>query len=179
VIYFTSDAHLGHANVIRLCNRPFSSIEEMDETIISNWNRVVHANDTVYILGDLMFRNQRPAGEYLERLKGRKHLITGNHDEKWLKQIDPAEYFESVSALTSIKDNKRKLVLCHYPLMTWGGANKGAVLIYGHIHANKTGAFWPLLKSMENALNAGMDVNRFRPVSFDELVANNRLWRAE
>lgn len=71
MIYFTSDLHLGHKNIIRLCNRPFSSIEEMDAVLIENWNRKVHQNDTVYILGDLMFRSEKPPEEYLRQLKGR------------------------------------------------------------------------------------------------------------
>ncbi|OUN81344.1 hypothetical protein B5G06_10770 [Flavonifractor sp. An52] len=54
MIFFTSDLHLGHENCIRLCNRPFSSIEEMDETLIENWNRKITGKDTVYILGDLI-----------------------------------------------------------------------------------------------------------------------------
>ena len=64
MIYFTSDLHLGHANIIRHCNRPFSSVEEMDETLIRNWAKRVKANDTVYVLGDLMFRNQKSPEEY-------------------------------------------------------------------------------------------------------------------
>lgn len=65
MIYFTSDLHLGHKNVIRLCNRPFTDIEEMDHVLISNWNKRVHPHDTVVILGDLMFRNEKPPEEYL------------------------------------------------------------------------------------------------------------------
>ena len=74
--YFTSDLHLGHRNIIRLCNRPFATIEEMDETLIRNWNAKVTNGDTVYILGDLLFRNEKSAEEYLKQLKGKKHLIT-------------------------------------------------------------------------------------------------------
>jgi len=179
MIFFTSDAHLGHANVIKLCSRPFSSVEEMDEVIISNWNERVRKNDTVYILGDLIFRAQKPPEEYLSRLKGKKHLIMGNHDKHWIRKVDLSAFFESVSTLDSISDGKRKLVLCHYPLMTWGGANRGAVHVYGHIHANKNGEYWPLLQTMENALNAGMDIHNFRPVEFDELLENNHKWRCE
>ena len=65
--YFTSDLHLGHRNIIRLCNRPFATIEEMDETLIRNWNAKVTNGDTVYILGDLLFRNEKPAEEYLKQ----------------------------------------------------------------------------------------------------------------
>ena len=79
MIHFTSDLHLGHKNIIRLCNRPFSSSEEMDEVLMENWNRKVHRNDTIYILGDLMFRSEKPPEDYLRQLKGKKHLIMGNH----------------------------------------------------------------------------------------------------
>ena len=68
MIFFTSDLHLGHENCIRLCNRPFSSIEEMDEILIENWNHKVTGKDTVYILGDLIYRSQKPPEEYLRRL---------------------------------------------------------------------------------------------------------------
>ena len=74
MIFFTSDLHLGHENCIRLCNRPFSSIEEMDETLIENWNYKVTGKDTVYILGDLIYRSQKPPEEYLRRV----HLLQAN-----------------------------------------------------------------------------------------------------
>ena len=61
MVYFTSDLHLGHKNILRLCDRPFASIEEMDEVLMDNWNRKIHRDDTVYIMGDLMFRNEKPA----------------------------------------------------------------------------------------------------------------------
>ena len=74
--YFTSDLHLGHRNIIRLCNRPFATIEEMDETLIRNWNAKVTNGDTVYILGDLLFRNEKPAEEYLKQLKGSGLIVS-------------------------------------------------------------------------------------------------------
>ena len=55
-IYYTSDLHLGHKNIIRLCNRPFGSIEEMDNLLIERWNKKVKKEDTVYILGDLFYK---------------------------------------------------------------------------------------------------------------------------
>ena len=88
MVFFTSDLHLGHRNIIRLCNRPFSSIDEMDEYLIEKWNKKVTNADTVYILGDLMFRNEKPPEEYLRQLRGKKHLIIGNHDREWIKKYD-------------------------------------------------------------------------------------------
>jgi len=111
MIYFTSDLHLGHSNIIHLCNRPFCSTEEMDAALIANWNQKVHRNDTVYILGDLMFRNQKPPEEYLKQLKGKKHLIIGNHDRTWLKKCDLSLFFESVSSLNFISDGIHQITL--------------------------------------------------------------------
>ena len=75
--YFTSDLHLGHRNIIRLCNRPFATIEEMDETLIRNWNAKVTNGDTVYILGDLLFRNEKPAvtSSWLRSALGRTAIL--------------------------------------------------------------------------------------------------------
>ena len=80
MIYITADQHFGHANIIKLCSRPFSDVQEMDEALIVNWNRCVTNVDTIYIIGDLFFMNSVSAEEYLKRLKGRKHLILGNHN---------------------------------------------------------------------------------------------------
>ena len=115
MIYFTSDLHLGHNNIIRLCNRPFASLEEMDEALIGNWNRVVTNGDTVYVIGDLMFRMQAHPAEVLQHLKGKKHLVLGNHDKSWLNKVDTACFFKSVERYVEISDGKHKLALCHYP----------------------------------------------------------------
>jgi len=85
MIYFTADQHFGHANIIRLCSRPFSDVQKMDEVLIDNWNRRVTNGDTIYIIGDLFFRKTVPTEEYLKRLKAKKHLILGNHDQTWIR----------------------------------------------------------------------------------------------
>ena len=80
-IFFTSDQHYGHFNIIRYCNRPFSSVEEMDETLIQNHNKKVRQSDIVYMVGDLAFHKDRAQIiALLKRLNGRKILVTGNHD---------------------------------------------------------------------------------------------------
>ena len=173
MIYFTSDLHIGHANIIKFCDRPFSTVHEMDETLIENWNARVTDSDTVYILGDLMFRNEIDPEEVLSRLKGRKYLITGNHDKKWMHQIDLKKHFEKVSKLMVLRLGKKTITLCHYPMMAF----EGNYLIYGHIHNNKSDLYYPLLKTMENALNAGVEINGYMPVTFEELVENNRKFK--
>lgn len=102
MIFFTADTHFGRGNVIQLCDRPFSSVEEMDETMIQNWNGRVSGNDTVYILGDMFFRNAN-AQDILKRLKGKKRLIVGNHDGSWMTKFDYAKYFVSVDRCLHIQ----------------------------------------------------------------------------
>ncbi|MHB1485325.1 MAG: metallophosphoesterase [Saccharofermentanales bacterium] len=177
MIYFTSDLHLGHANIIKLCNRPFSDLDEMNETLISNWNSRVTNGDKVYIVGDLIFRSSIRPETYLDRLKGKKHLILGNHDKSWINKIDTSKYFISVGNMQSIGDGKRKIILCHYPMMSWESMSKPSYLIFGHMHNNTKANYWELLKSMPCALNAGVEINNYVPVSFDELVVNNGLFR--
>ncbi|MDW7655765.1 MAG: metallophosphoesterase [Bacillota bacterium] len=179
MIYFTSDLHLGHKNIIKLCDRPFISLEEMDETLIANWNQVVTNGDTIYIVGDLMFRTQTHPADVLKRLKGKKHLILGNHDRSWLNKVEAADFFKSVEHYTEISDGKRKLALCHYPMMSWGGTGKGSYLIHGHIHNNRDAAYWPLLASMDHALNASVEINHYQPGTFDQLVENNELFKRQ
>lgn len=174
MIYFTADQHFGHANIIRLCGRPFSSVREMDEILMENWNRRITDADTVYIVGDLFFRNEIPAEEYLKRLKGRKHLIPGNHDSTWIRKVDLAAHFLSVERLAEIDDDRRKIVLCHYPMMSWSDMNRGSFMVHGHVHESTKAQYWPLLQNNPHILNAGVDINSFAPVTFEEMLENNK-----
>ena len=185
MIFFTADLHLGHENVIRHCNRPFANASIMDEDLIGNWNSRVHRNDTVYILGDLIFRSHHAPEDYLNRLNGRKHFILGNHDYSWLKRNSagniistPATaFFESSSLMKVINAHNKVITLCHYPMMTWQGASHGGLMIFGHIHNNTNAAYWPLIRASPQMLNAGVDVNDFQPVTLEELIENNVLFK--
>ena len=176
MVFFTSDQHFGHFNIIRLCNRPFGTVEEMDEVLLSKWNAKVKADDTVYILGDLFFRAAK-VEPILKSLNGRKHLIVGNHDHTWMSRIKAADYFASVQTLKEVEVDGRILTLCHYPMLSYPQARRG-YMIYGHIHNNVRDDYWPLIARRSRMLNAGADVNNFEPVTFDELVENNRAFIA-
>lgn len=183
MIYFTADLHLGHANLLRSVGRPFQTVEEMDRCLIENWNRKVGPEDTVYILGDLMFTCEDPAA-YLRQLSGKKHLILGNHDGAWLstlKKKDPAlleRAFEGIYQGAEVKVEGCRLTLSHYPMMTWNGFGAGTWLVYGHTHGRTDAPYWPMLSGMEHALNAGVEINGFAPVTLEELKANNRAFLA-
>ena len=173
--YFTSDQHFGHFNIIRLSHRPFASADEMDETMIAKWNAKVKADDTIYVLGDLFFRSAN-VEPILNRLNGRKHLVLGNHDHSWTGRVRLADYFESVQTMKEIDVCGAPATLCHYPMLSYPQARRG-YMIYGHIHNNTGDDYWPLIMRRPRMLNAGVDVNGFEPVTFEELVTNNAKFR--
>ncbi len=123
MIYFTADPHFGHANIVKMCGRPFEDIEEMNEALITAWNDRVSGNDTVYIVGDMFFRCE-DAESILKRLKGKKRLIVGNHDGSWVGKVELGRFFISVDHYLEISDGAHALTLCHYPLLTWKHAKK-------------------------------------------------------
>lgn len=174
--FFTSDLHLGHENVITLCQRPFASIEEMDERLIANWNDRVTPRDTVYVVGDMVWKKPMLPG-YLERLKGKKILLIGNHDRPWARSEEAARYFAEILPYKEANLNGHAVTLCHYPMVEWHGSRREGsrhlgYLIHGHIHNVYRPEFRYLLRQF-NALNAGVDVNGFAPVTFDEMMENN------
>ena len=174
--FYTSDLHLGHENIIKLCGRPFAHVAQMNEKLIENWNRKVKKLDTVYILGDL-FWNKATARELLPRLAGKKILLVGNHDESWVKDKELRAGFAEVELMITRNLNCHPLTLCHYPLLEWhasrkDGSRKLGYLVHGHIH-NAMRPEYRFLFRKFNTLNAGVDINGFAPVTFEEMVENN------
>jgi len=156
MIFFTSDTHFGHSKIIEYCNRPFSSIEAMDEILIENWNKIITKKDTVYHLGDFAFRN---TDKYIKRLNGQIHLILGHHDRNKKGQ----EYFKSLSQIKILKSVIPKIILCHYAMRTWPYSHDGAWHLYGHSHGR--------MKEEGLSFDVGVDCWSFAPISYD-LVKN-------
>ena len=134
--FFTSDTHLFHKKIIQFCpdTRKGETIEEMHELIIDKWNSQVGMTDTVYILGDFSFSSSKKTIPILSRLKGRLHLVTGNHDF-WVDD-DSRQYFESISDIKHIKIGNQKVVMCHYPTVDWPNMSHGAYHFHGHTHGD-------------------------------------------
>ena len=180
-ILFTVYLHFGHIYILP-SRRKFQSIDEHDDTLITKWNAKVKKNDDVYILGDLSFRSIYHISYYLSRMKGKKHLIVGNHDKYWMRNVeDMNDYFESWDYLKTIKYQKKQITLCHYPMLEWPGSRyveaKSSYLIHGHIHGMTDPEVYGYIKKYQpHALNAGVDINGFEPVSFEELQENNHRW---
>jgi len=133
MIWFTSDFHLFHKNVLRFDDRPFKDVYEMHETIIYNWNEVIHDNDTVYYLGDLTFGSVNKTKEIIYALKGKIVYIKGNHD-KGIEQY--SDRFEGIYDYFHLVYNKQRYVMMHYPILSFPGVYRGSFMLYGHCHGN-------------------------------------------
>jgi calcineurin-like phosphoesterase family protein len=131
-IFYIADLHFGHKNILSYDNRPFFSVSEMDKALIENWNKTVSKDDTVFILGDISWYNQKEQNNITKQLNGTKILIYGNHDYKsWSKAESGIEY---ATDYAEIKDNNRHVVLSHYPIMSYNGMYRGWYHLYGHVH---------------------------------------------
>jgi len=156
--------------------RPFSGIEEMDAALIRLWNERVTEEDEVYILGDFAYHNGYAASWYLRQLKGRKHLIAGNHDRHTLRDESAISLFHSVEKMAFISDQGRTVSLCHFPIAEWNGKRRGGYHVFGHLHGRRDEVY-AFMSRFDHALNAGCMLNGYRPVTLDELMENNRRFR--
>ena len=162
-VYFTSDTHFHHANIIKFCSRPFKNVEEMNETLIANWNHVVGPEDIVFHLGDFCFGGSAEWTGILEQLNGKIYLISGNHDRKNLWQ-NYTHYFEMILPQVHIEVGKQKIYLNHYPFLCYGGAYHNTWQFFGHVHTSKhnTGKDTPRLKMLfPTQYDVGVDNNDF------------------
>jgi len=148
-------------------------VEEMDETMIANWNRVVGENDIVFHLGDFCMGGSAKWTNVLNRLNGKIYLIIGNHDMKNLKQ-SCSDRFEKVAMQMYIEVDKQKIYLNHCPFLCYGGAYRDTWQLFGHVHTNKnnTGIDAPRLEMLfPTQYDVGVDNNNFTPVSFEQVKA--------
>ena len=169
--FFTSDTHFNHANIIKFCNRPFKDVEQMNESMIANWNRVVGMDDTVFHLGDFCLGGAAEWTKVLDRLNGKIYLILGNHDLKNLRQGFIGR-FEHVAMQMHITVGKQRIYLCHYPFLCFEGGYREVWQLFGHVHTreNNTGLDAERLQYLyPTQYDVGVDNNDFTPVSFEQV----------
>lgn len=175
VIWFTSDTHFNHENIIRYCDRPFDSIEEMTEEFVEAWNGLVWPGHTVYHLGDFAIsygkKHEGVIDSILSRLDGQKHLIVGNHDRK---EVINSRHWVSVQHYKEIKvdlggEHKQRIVMSHYPLRSWNQMHRGSWMLHGHCHGN-------LSDIGGKIIDVGVDCMAFRPISLAsvQLIMDSR-----
>ena len=183
-IFFTSDTHFGHDNIIKYCSRPFKNSEHMNEEIIKNWNSKVGPNDIVFHLGDFIFGNIENFKSIRERLNGKIYLIMGNHDWKILNQNIIDNEFEGVYQQLRIVIDGQTIYLNHFPFLTFDGIyrEKKTWQLFGHVHSNKHNPKSSpdsdrLKYLLPTQYDVGMDNNYYYPISFDEVktIIENQL----
>ncbi len=165
--YFTADTHFGHKNIIRLANRPFSSLEEMDETLFDAWQTTLKPDDILYHLGDVAFGNSHAISQVVDRIKklpGIKYLVPGNHDNDRLNILSEAFTILPPLVTKAVKTCSQayRVVLCHYPLLTWDQYYKNSLQFFGHVHGRISGN--------QRQIDVGVDVWGFAPVHFETLL---------
>jgi calcineurin-like phosphoesterase family protein len=185
VLYFTSDHHFWHTNIIRYCNRPFGSVEEMNEVLIQKWNDLVGPEDEVYYLGDFSVA-ARPVEVYTTRLNGIKFLIPGNHDfchsyhkrsrtpehhARWIQQYQDWGWTVLPEQMLLMIPDLGEVKLCHLPYnmnfegdkyAKWRPHDDGHWLLCGHVHDK-----WITMHKM---INVGVDAWNLQPISVIEIT---------
>lgn len=164
-IWFTSDPHFDHANIIKLSNRPFHNVNDMNETIINNYNRDVKSTDTLYILGDFCWGGIESVKRWRNRINCENiHYIWGNHDEAIFENYRASSLlFKTLGAEYRGKINGQYMHLYHYPILEWDKFYKDSWHLFGHVHGNR-----PHLPGFLG-YDVGVDVNGYCAISFEEL----------
>ena len=186
-IYFVSDFHIGHQNVIKFDGRPFESLEEMHLKLIKNWNSKVNDEDIVFYLGDFTFKNQEIGSWFRNHLKGKIHFIMGNHDRT---SVISKLGFEKVWGCDSglggvtieVKDPDANrgyqiIVLCHYPILSWNKSHHGSWHVHGHCHQSLTKNKEMSWYYKRKVIDAGVNGLEYTPISYKELkkIMNSKI----
>jgi calcineurin-like phosphoesterase family protein len=180
-VFITSDTHYGHKNIVRgVTNwrtqdgqipedstRDFQSIEQMNERLVDGINHFVGQDDTLIMLGDVSFGGFDNIGLFLDRLVCKNiHLILGNHDHHIENNRgDIQNRFLSINHYLEVKINDVSFVLCHYPLQSWHGLNKGVIHLHGHVHLPEHRKF-----GNGKRMDVGMDGNGMNPYDISDII---------
>lgn len=170
--FFTSDQHFGHHNIIRFCDRPFRSVDEMDAAIIDAWNATITNADEVYVLGDFAMKvSLGRVGEIVRSLRGHaKHLIMGNHDRHKAHHYVKAGFTtarrgEILESRHRVNGETIPLYLQHHPVFkVMPERGHDHWILCGHVHQRWT------IQENQRLLNVGVDVHNFKPISEARVV---------
>lgn len=187
-LWFISDNHFYHENIIKYCNRPFKNATEMNAILISNWNELVQPNDDIIIAGDFIHSGNIAYIEYiLSQLNGKLWLVYGNHcfQNKFERPVIQTMFFDRCfdSMDFQVKDDEledgfMKFHINHYPCEFW---TRGAVHLHGHIHSGPTSTSIETCTFKPMRYDIGVDNNNFKPISYEEIkiIITKQLLRNE
>lgn len=173
MIYFTSDPHYYHKNIIAFCGRKAADVDDMNQQLIDNWNAVITDNDEVYLLGDFAFCGKQRRLELIMQLLGKKHLIRGNHDpdpDRWwleagfysvqdYKELRVQDMYQNDDG--GNKSYHQHIVLMHFPILSWNGMAHGSWHLHGHCHGN--------MANKGLRMDVGVDTNNLKPYSYEDI----------
>jgi len=169
-LFFTSDNHFGHSNVIKFCDRPWSSVEEMNKGMIELWNSTVPEDGVVICCGDFLWAKDE-IDEFAEKLNGKIYLVRGNHDQCKLRDEDSSKKVTWIGDLLRISTKDGRFICSHFPLMAWSGTYN----VFGHVHTKKNGEISGSDRDVIGRLrksqyDVGVDGNDYKPVKYEELM---------
>ena len=177
-IFFISDLHIGHKNVIKFDGRPFADVDEMHLEMIKRWNSVVGDEDIVYYLGDLAFCRDETTKWFIHSIKGKINFILGNHDKmKDIVKFDRWENIHEYGTEIGILDKDslesrgsggyQKIIMAHYPILSWNKSHYGSWMLHGHCHGS-------LMKSNQDyykrkVMDVGCNCIDYTPISYEKV----------
>lgn len=168
--FFTSDLHFAHKNIVKWSERPYDDVDAMDEALVAEWNAVVRPGDRVFVLGDFSFAEPGKTSTILQRLVGQKFLIRGNHDSR--TALKKTVGWCSVQDYVDMRVGDDRIILSHFPFLSWHQMHRGAYHLHGHSHGNLR-----LPPALENAriMDVGVDATvkwtgKYRPVAWEEIA---------
>lgn len=168
MIFYSADHHFGKGRIIELVGRPFGGVEEMDDALVKLHNERVERSDDVWFLGDFGHGDERYLSRVFNRLKGRKHLIVGNHDRKEVLRLN---WSSAPKHKAVINDGGRTVVLSHYPERSWDKMYRGSYHLFGHTHGK--------LPGVGRSTDVGVDAWDYRPVTADEAIGRMMEWNSD
>lgn len=157
-IWLIGDTHFSHQKIIEYCNRPFRTVEEMNEILIKNWNSCIGKNDVVIMMGDFALCGKEKIIEIGNKLKGRKHLLLGNHDGG-SNDTYRAAGFEYIYKYPILLDEK--YIISHYPQKIF---SDGYINIHAHTHNNPTFSHFT-----KNSFCTSVELNNYKPILFEDI----------
>lgn len=159
--FFTADEHYGHFNIIKYCDRPFASVQEMDDEIIKRHNEVVGVDDTVFHIGDFtLIKDLKRVHNYIRRLNGIHVFLRGSHDY-WMDEVETTDSSMQYHEIEKREIEGEYIVMCHYAMRTWARSHFNSWQLFGHSHGK--------LKGVGKQIDVGVDTNNFYPYSFKEI----------
>ena len=186
MIWFTSDTHFAHKNICASTTvwndksgcRDFPGLREMNQALVKNINECVQQEDTLYFLGDWSFGGYENVYNFWDQIICKDiYFIPGNHDQHIKKNkplsvkdktiFSTQQLFKMLPELTSITYEKKKFILCHYPLDQWEDMDRGAIHLHGHCHGKINDCE---TNQKYKRMDIGIDWKEFRPYSIDEIV---------